>query len=687
MVSALTDYDKEQGAEDRLQASADFDGPIKSRGCTDPLCILLLIVVWCIAFGVAIWSMNNGGDPRLLIYPSDYRGRLCGNIDDSFFLNDALGGANDLLGNVDGLNDVLASDQEESNTTTTNTTIEEELPPYFYMTDIILNGVCKPGCPNKTNLEPLDRSDLVCKDEPDILNLTQCLKDKEIITDPHELVVCGACMYVLESKPFLYRCVPTNTADINDMLDIVNKTAYGMGYGDIMDNINTAADVTVDYLIKFGNDIYTAKDIILTLGFAGTVFLGFLVLYVLRVPGLMSLMVWIATLLTPLLIACGGFFAYFLADDYLTDMASSYMSESQVVQTMKITAYVLWTLAAIIVCMLIFLRKRINLAIGITKCAAHAVSDSPLSVFYPIIQSVSYLFLVVPWVTICLYLASMRELEDATFSIGDVLTLYYVKFTYTKTVIYWAWFMIFVLFWSSEYILAIGQLTLAINFSKWYFTAEKGGGMKTGLLNAMFTATFKHAGTAAFGSLLIAIVRWVRAVIMYIYKKVKQGNLDNPCIKCMMCCCQCMLCCVERCLKFINKNAYIQTAVFGYSFCKAAREAFFLILRNAARMFAMGLVSELAVIFCKLFVVLSIAVSSFFALEMLYADYLFSPLGVTVFISIISWFIADMFLGVLGIAISTIMQCFIADEEMYPQGSYFVPDELDSFLKQIEAKQ
>lgn len=68
-------------------------------------------------------------------------------------------------------------------------------------------------------------------------------------------------------------------------------------------------------------------------------------------------------------------------------------------------------------------------------------------------------------------------------------------------------------------------------------------------------------------------------------------------------------------------------------------------MRNAARMFAMGVVSQLAVIFCKLFVVLSIGVSSFFACQLLYGDYLYSPMGVAIFISIIAWFIADMFLG------------------------------------------
>jgi len=694
MPSALTDYDKEHGAEDRLQTTADFDGPVKSRSCTDPLCIILLIGVWVVAFGLAIWSMNNGGDPRLLIYPSDYKGDLCGDTDESFIINDVLGGANDLLDEHVNTGDLLDSDAPEENTTTTNHTEIISLPPNWYMVDITWNGVCTKGCPNRTNLEPVDQSDLICKEDAYIrANLTQCMMkgvdDKptdEIIANPNALVVCGACMYQLESTPFLYRCVASNAEDIAAMYEIVNKTAYEQGYGDIMEPINQAVDITADYLVKFANDIFVSKDIILTMGFAGTVFLGFLVLYILRIPGLMSLMVWTATLMTPALIAAGGFFCYFLADDYVDDFATQYMSHSDMVQTLQISAYILWALAGILVCVLIFLRKRINLAIGITKTAAHAVSDLPFSVFYPILQSVFYIFLIVPWVLICLYLASIRERIDGVFYLGDVLAIPYVKYTYSNTIIAWAFYMLFVLFWSSEYILAIGQLTLAINFSKWYFTAEKGTKINTGLFGAMCTATFKHAGTAAFGSLLIAIVRMIRAVIMYIYKKIKQGNLDNPCIKCCMCCCQCLLCCVERCLKFINKNAYIQTAVFGHSFCKAAREAFFLILRNAARMFAMGIVSELAVIFCKLFVVLSIAVSSFFALQLLYGDYLYSPLGVTIFISIIAWFIADMFLGVFGIAITTIMQCFVADEEMYPQGSYFVPDELEAFLKQIEAK-
>merc|ERR1711883_1587 len=66
-------------------------------------------------------------------------------------------------------------------------------------------------------------------------------------------------------------------------------------------------------------------------------------------------------------------------------------------------------------------------------------------------------------------------------------------------------------------------------------------------------------GTAAFGSLIIAIIKTIRAMIKY-----------------------------------------IQTAIFGYHFCKAAKCAFFLILRNIARIMALSIVSGFVLLLGKL---------------------------------------------------------------------------------------
>lgn len=101
---------------------------------------------------------------------------------------------------------------------------------------------------------------------------------------------------------------------------------------------------------------------------------------------------------------------------------------------------------------------------------------------------------------------------------------------------------------------------------------------------------------------------------------------------------------MDRCLKYLSKNAYIETALFSYSFCRASQQSFLLIFRNAARMFAIGVVSDLSMIYCKLFIVSGVTVSSYFFLtEHLDAE-LYSALSVVGVVGLLSWFVANMFL-------------------------------------------
>jgi len=46
------------------------------------------------------------------------------------------------------------------------------------------------------------------------------------------------------------------------------------------------------------------------------------------------------------------------------------------------------------------------------------------------------------------------------------------------------------------------------------------------------------------------------------------------------------------------------------------------------------------------------------------------------------------FPSVLGVAVATILQCFVADEEMFGgQGSRFVPTEMEDFLTKLDGTQ
>eukprot|EP00953_Heterococcus_sp_UTEX-ZZ885_P021178 11826-Heterococcus_DN1.PRE.1 len=94
-------------------------------------------------------------------------------------------------------------------------------------------------------------------------------------------------------------------------------------------------------------------------------------------------------------------------------------------------------------------------------------------------------------------------------------------------------------------------------------------------------------------------------------------------------------------MKFLNKNAYIQTALFSTSFCKSSREAFYLIARNIARVGAVGVISEFVIMIMKLVICLA-------------------TMGAT-------------YLGMRE-------KCFIADEEMFSPAERYAQNDLKEWL-------
>ena len=53
--------------------------------------------------------------------------------------------------------------------------------------------------------------------------------------------------------------------------------------------------------------------------------------------------------------------------------------------------------------------------------------------------------------------------------------------------------------------------------------------------------------------------------------------------QCCLCFCKCCFWCLEKFMKYINRNAYIMTAVYGGNFCSSAKDAFSLLMRNFLR--------------------------------------------------------------------------------------------------------
>jgi Plasma-membrane choline transporter len=146
---------------------------------------------------------------------------------------------------------------------------------------------------------------------------------------------------------------------------------------------------------------------------------------------------------------------------------------------------------------------------------------------------------------------------------------------------------------------------------------------------------------------------------------------------------------VERLLKFINKNAYVQCAIFGTPYVESGKLAFFLHLRNAGRIGAVAYVSGMVLTIGKLFIsVLTTASAYYFLLKN--DDYhylddtslneLHSFAGPVVVIFVISYFVGGMFLDVFDMSILTILHCFVADEEMFDGQARYADGSLKNWI-------
>jgi len=348
----------------------------------------------------------------------------------------------------------------------------------------------------------------------------------------------------------------------------------------------------------------------------------------------------------------------------------------------RIFSYIFYGLAALLLCMICYLRKQIQLAMGCVEEAAGAVKDMPMIVFFPFLQAAGLMIFMVVWVAYGVFVAGMGKLKIETIDnpIDDTLKLQYRTFEFDTMTQQFGWYLLFAFFWTSQFIIAIGQLAIAMAFAKWYFSRDKRSVDSGTALTQICVAFTYHLGTAAFGSLIIAIVQMIRAVISYIQKKAKQA--DNKVATAVLCCMQCCFCCLERCLKFLNKNAYIQTAIFGKSFCASARDAFFLILRNIARVGAVSFVSSGVIFVAKILIVSLVTILTYFVLNETIADQLNSVFGPLILTACLSYFFADMFMDIFGMGISTILHCFIADEEMFDGDECFARGELKDWVDQ-----
>ncbi|KAK7076338.1 hypothetical protein SK128_014359 [Halocaridina rubra] len=679
----------------------EFKGPIKNRSCTDILC-LLLFLAFLVGWGVVAGFAAMHGDPSRLLYPTDSHGRVCGKdpgLENKTFL--------------------LFFDLTRCAT------------PKVIATGCPTPQVCVQECPKENWFYvPVtgesDKSKLICIDG---------VKPTESSKTVKELVSDGSCAYYyVESQPLAGRCIPTVSGlgdidiDGKPMVNIDNSTVTG-----------AALAKASKYLAKFYQASEVAEGVfqdikttwwILLIGFVVAMVVSVIWIFLLRF--ISAVMIWFSVIA---FIGLSGFGCYYTLNKYLTlrkdnNSTSSGMSLAEVEFTSEFSKYAeletTWlilfiiTLVVLVVCLLvlIFLRKRINIAIALIGQASKAVGDIMSTLMFPIIPYILHLLFITFFCAVALFLSSAGEaqyrvmcpaggcgciepnsriVENATcnFETFDNTSCpgascqfftYYVDPNIPRLHI----FNVFALFWSMFFVSAFGEMVLAGTFASWYWAFNKSKDVPTLAVTESFGRTLRyHVGTLAFGSLIIAIVRMIRVILEYIDHKVRQQT-DSKIVRCIMCCCRCCLWCLEKFLKFINRNAYVYCSIYGKNFCVSAKNAFSLIMRNIARVVVLDKVCDFLLFIGKIVVVGIVGIASFFIFSgevpgirdnLPEMNYYLTPV---IIITIGTFFIASAFFSVYAMAVDTLFLCFLEDCERNDGSAekpYFMSKDLMKILE------
>ncbi|XP_007545229.2 choline transporter-like protein 1, partial [Poecilia formosa] len=133
-------------------------------------------------------------------------------------------------------------------------------------------------------------------------------------------------------------------------------------------------------------------------------------------------------------------------------------------------------------------------------------------------------------------------------------------------------------------------MTVAGAVVTYYFTRDKNRLPVTPILSSVLRLVRYHLGTVAKGSFIITLVKIPRLILMYVHNQLK--GRENVCARCLLKSCICCLWCLEKCLNYLNQNAYAATAINSTSFCTSARDAFVILVENALRVATINAVGD-----------------------------------------------------------------------------------------------
>ncbi|RZC36195.1 Choline transpo domain containing protein, partial [Asbolus verrucosus] len=142
-------------------------------------------------------------------------------------------------------------------------------------------------------------------------------------------------------------------------------------------------------------------------------------------------------------------------------------------------------------------------------------------------------------------------------------------------------FNIVMAIWALQFFAGCQYMISAGSVASWYFAGSNRLFLNSPIWTSFVNTVKYHLGTIAFGSFILTLVAVIKAALRSLVS-------NSKCRWIVDCCCNN----VEAFLKFLSKNAYIETALHGQSFFRSGKRAAQLLIKNAANVIAINSVGD-----------------------------------------------------------------------------------------------
>ncbi|KAI9293700.1 DUF580-domain-containing protein [Neoconidiobolus thromboides FSU 785] len=210
-----------------------------------------------------------------------------------------------------------------------------------------------------------------------------------------------------------------------------------------------------------------------------------------------------------------------------------------------------------------FWRNRIELTKQILKVVAKFTGKYPSTVL------IGLLFLVFQLAYFASFIILTFSLINYNSTCDDSKGIAAVKCIFKAPGYMWGIF-VFALFsvcWTLQVLKDIVHLTVAGTFGFDYFSQQSSWATLSSLGRAVTTSF----GSICFGSMLISIIKFIKAIV-----HIFTSN-TNGCLSFIGCCIGCCLSCIEGIIEFFNSFAYTYCAIYGTSFIEGGKATMTLI--------------------------------------------------------------------------------------------------------------